>query len=93
MDAKSLPNWGYNRGWAGPLVFLHLAPEEYFTQLHQRQPPALILYAYFGALLHKMNDFWFMEGWGRDVVQVVDELLGDYWISWMKWPKGVVDIA
>ena len=93
MDARSLPIWGHNRGWAGPLVFLHLAPEEYFTRLHQRQPPALILYAYFGALLHNMDGFWFMEGWGRDVVQVVDELLGDYWISLMKWPKGVVGIT
>jgi hypothetical protein len=93
MDQESLREWGYNRGWSGPLIFIHFAPDEFFTRLHQRQPPALVLFSYFGTLLHDLNDFWFLEGWGREVVQVTDEMLGDYWSQWMAWPKSMVGIT
>lgn len=93
MDDESLRKWGYNRGWAGPLLFLFTAPEAYFTRLHQRQPQALVIFAYFGALLHGLNKFWFLEGWGREVVQVIDEILGDYWRPWMQWPRDTVGLS
>ncbi|XEV01448.1 hypothetical protein FSHL1_006735 [Fusarium sambucinum] len=86
-DAQEL-----NRFWQGPFVFLHLAPPEYLTLLSQRQPPALILYAFYGALLHSINDSWFMEGWGYDIVNVIEDLLGHYWKSWIAWPIEVVGL-
>lgn len=86
MDAASLAEWGYNRSWSGPLMFIHFAPQAYFTLLHQRQPPALILFAFFGSLLHSINDFWFIDGLGKEIVQVVDDLLGSYWRPWISWP-------
>lgn len=92
MGQEDLQKWGYNRGWAGPLLFLFTAPEAYFTRLHQRQPQALVVFAYFGALLHGLNSIWFLEGWGRDVVEVTDEILGDYWRPWMEWPRKVVGL-
>jgi hypothetical protein len=39
MDAAMLATWGYNRSWSGPLMFIHFAPDAYFTLLHQRQTP------------------------------------------------------
>ncbi|KAM5345676.1 hypothetical protein ACJ41O_011537 [Fusarium nematophilum] len=89
MDPDALEGWGFNRAGSGPLMFIIFAPQEYFTLLHQRQPPALILYAFFGALLSTLDDCWFMEGWGRDIVEVVDDLLGNYWRSWIAWPSEV----
>lgn len=83
--------WGFNRGWSGPLLWLHFTPEQYFKLLHQRQPAALVIFAYFGALFHSLEKYWFMEGWGRSIVEVVDELLGSYWIPWMGWPKEIVE--
>lgn len=93
MDQDALEGWGYNRGWTAPLIFLLHAPEEYFRQLEQRQPTALILYAYFGVLLHDLDDLWFWEGWGRDIVQTVDDQLGSYWQPWIKYPRQVVGLA
>ncbi|GJC85929.1 sterol uptake control protein 2 [Colletotrichum liriopes] len=92
MDPRTLQQWSCNRAWAGPLAFVHFAPQSYFTLLHQRQPQALILFAFFGALLHGLNRHWFMEGWGKDIVEVVEELLGSYWRPWVVWPLGVVGI-
>ncbi|KAK4122265.1 hypothetical protein N657DRAFT_621543 [Parathielavia appendiculata] len=86
MDAATLADWGYNRAWSGPLMFVHFAPQSYFTLLHQRQPPALVLFAYFGTLLHGIGSFWFMEGLGEEIVKVVADLLGSYWRPWISWP-------
>lgn len=90
MDAAALATWGYNRAWSGPLMFVHFAPEKYFTLLHQRQPPALVLFAYFGALLHGITGYWFMRGLGKEIVDVVGDLLGSYWRPWIAWPLDVV---
>ncbi|KAH7008932.1 hypothetical protein EDB80DRAFT_763969 [Ilyonectria destructans] len=90
MDAKDLEQWGYNRSWSAPLMFIHFAPESYFTLLHQRQPPALVLFAFFGALLHGINDYWFLEGWGKAIVEVIRDLLGSYWKPWISWPLQIV---
>ncbi|KAL2126589.1 hypothetical protein VTI74DRAFT_575 [Chaetomium olivicolor] len=92
MDAATLTTWGYNRSWSGPLMFIFFAPEEYFTLLHQRQPPALVLFAYFGALLHGITDYWFMDGLGKEIVEVVGDLLGSYWRPWIAWPLDIVGL-
>ena len=93
MDEETLQRWGCNRGWASPLVFLCIAPDGYFVRLHQRHPPALILFAYFGALLRHLENFWYVQGWGCDIVMAVDEILGDFWESWLHWPKQVFGIS
>ncbi len=90
MDAAALAKWGYNRSWSGPLMFVHFAPDAYFTLLHQRQPPALVLFAFFGALLHGITDYWFVDGLGKEIVEVVGDLLGSYWRPWISWPLDVV---
>jgi len=92
LDSKTLKGWSCNRGWSGPLAFIYFAPQPYFTLLHQRQPPALILFAFFGVLIHGLNHYWFMEGWGKAIVEVVDELLGSYWRPWLVWPLEAVGI-
>lgn len=92
MDAAALATWGYNRSWSGPLMFIHCAPDAYFTLLHQRQPPALVLFAHFGALLHGITDYWFMEGLGKEIVEVVGDLLGSYWRPWISWPLDIVGL-
>jgi hypothetical protein len=80
------------RVWSGYLFWFHYAPEEYFLRLQQRQPVALVLFAYFGAIFYEARDFWFVGDCGRNIVKVVDELLGDYWKSALKWPKEIVGL-
>lgn len=92
MDVQALQRWDCNRAWAGPMAFIHFAPQQYFTLLHQRQPPSLVLFAYFGAFLHALDDYWFLKGWGRDIVEVMDELLGSYWRPWIYWPTKSVGL-
>ncbi|RKL31608.1 hypothetical protein BFJ72_g11012 [Fusarium proliferatum] len=90
MDSERRSNWGYNKEWSAPLMFIHFAQDSYFALLRQRQPPALILFSLFGALLHKIRDYWFMEGWGKAIVEVIADILGSYWREWLIWPLEVI---
>ncbi|KAF4434521.1 Sterol uptake control 2 [Fusarium acutatum] len=90
MDAETLENWGYNKEFSAPLTWINLAPEAYFSLLQQRQPPALILFSFFGAMLHRLNHYWFMEGWGKATVEAIADILGSYWRPWISWPLRVI---
>lgn len=83
---------GYNRSFSGPFVWLFRTPEKYFTLQRQRQPPALVIFAYYGVLLHHLNDYWWAENCGRSIVSAVDTCLGPYWSSWLDWPKQTVGL-
>ncbi|KAF5693099.1 UPC2-like regulatory protein [Fusarium denticulatum] len=90
MDSETRSNWGYNKEWSAPLMFIHFAPESYFALLRQRQPPALILFSLFGALLHRIRNYWFLEGWGKAIVEVIADILGSYWREWLLWSLEVI---
>lgn len=86
------PNSSYNGRWAAPEIWLLMTQPEYFVRLEQRQPAALLLYCYMGALMHDLECHWFLKGWGRNIVDVVAEILGPYWSKWTVWPKQVVGL-
>ncbi|UPX20858.1 uncharacterized protein EKO05_0011074 [Ascochyta rabiei] len=92
VQNSSEASWGYNRFCSGPFIWIFNAPEKYLVLLQQRQPPALIVFAFYGVLLHQLNDFWWAEGCGRSIIGTVDECLGPYWSSWMDWPRQAVGL-
>jgi hypothetical protein len=65
-------------------------PKEYFRLQQQRQPLALLIFAYFGALLEQLQQYWWADSCGESIVSVIDDCLGPYWAEWMDWPKQVV---
>jgi len=77
----------YHSSLSGPIIWIFMAPQEYFHLLSQRQPAALLLFAYLGALFTHLDDYWYFKGWGRDIVEAVEELLGEYWAPYLSWPK------
>ncbi|KAI6799434.1 hypothetical protein KC361_g2843 [Hortaea werneckii] len=85
-------NWAYNRGFSGPFIWLSLAPDLFFTRLQQRQPQALLLFAHFGILTDKLGRYWWMKGWGRSIVRVVDDIVGEYWKQYMDLPLRAVGL-
>jgi hypothetical protein len=79
--------------WNGPINFLCHLPEEYIEKLHQRQPPALIIFSFFGAILSLQDGSWFIRGWARSIVTAVDAILGSYWAPYTKWCREIVALG
>lgn len=92
MPDEAKASFGYNRFCSGPFIWLIAAPEDYIVLQQQRRPPALIIFAYYGALLHRLNSCWWAEGCGQSVVSAVDACLGPYWSSLLDWPKQTVGL-
>jgi hypothetical protein len=84
--------WGYNRDWSAPFTWVLLVSEEYIILQKQRQPHALIIFAFFGALLRPLDGYWWMKGCGKSIVRAVDECLGPYWSQWTAWPKEILGL-
>ncbi|KAF5011220.1 hypothetical protein FDECE_2659 [Fusarium decemcellulare] len=76
--------------WNGALNFLCGLSDEYIERLHQRQPPALIIFSFFGAMIALQDESWFIKGWAKSIVSAVNNLLGSYWAPHTKWCREVV---
>ncbi|OHW92849.1 upc2-like protein [Colletotrichum incanum] len=66
-------------------------PKEYVNLLDQRRPEALVVLAYWGALLHHVRDCWAFANAGKTLVQSVATHLGSYWSNWLAWPQETVE--
>jgi len=67
---------------------------EFLNQLDASSPAALLLLAYFGAMVHGIQGLWHYEGLGRAIVescqaQLVAQECHEEYLSWMKWPLEV----
>ncbi|EMD62748.1 hypothetical protein COCSADRAFT_146826 [Bipolaris sorokiniana ND90Pr] len=89
-DVAPHPDWEYNRSWSGPFIWLSLAPDDFFLRLQQRHPAALILFAHFGGLSAGLEGYWWMEGWGKNIVAAVNDILGSYWDARIELPRRLV---
>ncbi|KAH6672083.1 hypothetical protein B0J14DRAFT_86181 [Halenospora varia] len=61
-------------------------PSLFFLMVNNRQPAALILLSHFCLLLNKVEDFWWVRGMSRRVLQEINEALGEEWETWIGWP-------
>jgi hypothetical protein len=92
MDHDVETSMGYNRSHSGPFIWLFDVPEKYLVLQQQRQPFALIIFAHYGVMLHRLDSHWWAEGCGQSIVGAVDESLGPYWSPWLDWPKEAVGL-
>lgn len=60
--------------------------EKYLDLLSQRRPEALIVLAYFGALMVDYRDCWAVGDKGLVLIREISEPLGPRWERWMEWP-------
>ena len=77
-----------------PVIFVWpiAIPQSYLGLLSERRPEAMIILAHYAALLQRVDDQWYMRGWGQYLVQQIDAALGQEWQSWLEWPKQVTGI-
>ncbi|KAF7861557.1 hypothetical protein EAF04_008119 [Stromatinia cepivora] len=61
-------------------------PEHYLLMVNERQPAALILLSHFCLLLNKVEDFWWIRGMSRRLLQEIHQTLGAEWEPRIAWP-------
>ncbi|RVX67026.1 hypothetical protein B0A52_09240 [Exophiala mesophila] len=64
---------------------------EYVSLLQQRRPEALVILAYFAALLHRHRQFWCFNDGGTFLVRSISDYLGPYWNTALAWPLDVIN--
>ncbi|PGH26401.1 hypothetical protein AJ80_01899 [Polytolypa hystricis UAMH7299] len=74
-----------------PVIFVWpiAIPQPYLTLLEERKPQALVILAYYAALLQRVDDQWYMKGWARYLVKQIETSVGAGWQPWLSWPKEV----
>ncbi|OQD88415.1 hypothetical protein PENANT_c004G00401 [Penicillium antarcticum] len=63
-----------------------LVPREYIDLVAERKGEALVILAYFGALLDTQRDKWVFCDGGRYLVDSISQYLGLQWREWLEWP-------
>ncbi|KAL2007562.1 hypothetical protein VTN00DRAFT_9000 [Thermoascus crustaceus] len=78
-----------------PVIFVWpiAIPQPYLVLLRDRQPEAMVILAYYSALLQRVDDQWFMRGWARYLVSQIDAAVGEEWQAWLAWPKEVTGVV
>ncbi|KAH7129443.1 hypothetical protein B0J13DRAFT_482754 [Dactylonectria estremocensis] len=66
-----------------------LAPE-FIDVLRKHRPEALLVMAYYGALLHRCRRSWVIGDAGQFLVHLIANHLGNFWKDPMQWPLQVI---
>lgn len=51
---------------------------------------ALIILAYYGVLLHCVEDIWYIKNWASPLIHGIGQYLSAELDQWVEWPKQVV---
>lgn len=75
----------------GPIIsWPVIIPPRYIDLLEERTPEALVILAYFGALLHLHREMWMFGDSGAYIVTSIKGYLGPDWNIWLHWPSEFV---
>jgi hypothetical protein len=64
-----------------------LVPFEYIELLSKRKEEALVILAYYGALVATHKDHWVCCDGGKYMVDSICQYLGLQWEDWLQWPR------
>lgn len=60
---------------------------EYVDLVALHQGEALVILAYYGALIHPSRNLWIFQDGGRFLIESVTQFLGPAWHEWLEWPR------
>lgn len=66
------------------------ATSEYLTLLEARVPEALLVFAYYCAILYIISTTWWTKGWPRPILESIRETIDKKWSPWLSWPLGLI---
>lgn len=67
------------RVWTGSIS------QDFVDMIHERDPRALVILAYYCVLLKKHNHVWYLRGLGTGLLENIRHVLGIEWQHWIQW--------
>lgn len=64
---------------------------EFWQLLEAKAPVSLLVLAYFAALMSLRPKLWWFQHWPKQLLEKIEEELGDEWREALAWPKRIVD--
>ncbi|KAL4810611.1 hypothetical protein BDV18DRAFT_165297 [Aspergillus unguis] len=70
-----------------PRIFywLYTLPDTFIADLQNRQPLALVLFAFFAVLLKEVDSTWFIRGWPEHIISGIYTQLDEYHRQFITW--------
>lgn len=68
---------------------IRVAPD-YLSLLEAKIPEALLVFAYYCAILYITSTTWWTKGWPRPILESVREIIDEKWSPWLQWPLELV---
>ncbi|CEJ60490.1 Putative Sterol uptake control protein 2 [Penicillium brasilianum] len=59
---------------------------DYVDLVASHQGEALVILAYYGALIHPSRNHWVFQDGGQFLIESVTQYLGPAWHDWLEWP-------
>ena len=69
-----------------------MLPQRFVEMLNERKPDALVILAYYCTILHHLNDYWWLNGWGSHIIGNIKSELAESLQQWVDWPCRVVGL-
>ena len=65
-------------------------PDAYLELLKARAPEALIILAHYCVVLHHLDSYWWMRGWGAHLIENIHGELNEAYRDWLRWPSDTI---
>lgn len=89
---KNCPTFPGPAPWVS--IWLSMVRPEYTELLVARRPEALVIFAYYGAMIHCYHrDLWLVGESGKHIIELVTRSLGEDWTHWLQWPHQIVQFS
>ncbi|KAL1631135.1 hypothetical protein SLS56_004524 [Neofusicoccum ribis] len=59
---------------------------DYLQLLSQHTPHSLLIFAHYSILLHRLDSFWWVKGWGTHLITRIYHLIEPVYRQWVRWP-------
>jgi len=67
-------------------VWVFRVDDDYLQLLHRHEQEALVIFAFFCVVLHRLESQWWAEGWGVHLISNIYNLLDEEHKLWVRWP-------
>lgn len=87
-EAYALPHSKFDTWWnikAAVYAWAGIVSQEFVDLVILRLPEALVILAYYCALVKKLNSCWYFEGIGEAMLGTIEETLTSEWQPWIRW--------